>query len=466
VSIDLNGAARIRPMGAGDIGDVIELAWRIWNAHYPGIITRAQIDYMLAQRYSPDRLRSELQDPDIAWSLAESPAGLVGFASTHRDPRSRNLKIDKLYVDPASQRRGIGRLLLESARAEAIGAGCRQLVLAVNRHNIVAIRAYQRFGFRVREARKSPIGAGFVMDDFIMAMPVEVAPEHRREHAMKLRFTKMQGLGNDFVVIDGVNQSVNLSADEVRRIADRHFGIGCDQLLLVERPSLAGADFRYRIFNADGGEVEQCGNGARCFVRFVHEQGLSDRRELTVETRRGLIRPRLEDDGSVSVDMGQPEMLPEQVPFLVEDGQPDAVVHRLDVGGEVLLISVVSMGNPHAVVVVDNVDTAPVARLGPLIEGHRRFPERVNAGFMAIGDRQRIRLRVYERGAGETLACGTGACAAVVSGVRRGLLDSPVRVTTRGGELTIAWAGEGRNVIMNGPATTVFEGEIDIGERT
>ena len=201
---------------------------------------------------------------------------------------------------------------------------------------------------------------------------------------MKIRFTKMHGLGNDFVVIDGVRQSVSLSADDVRRIADRHFGVGCDQLLLVEPSTVAGADFRYRIFNADGGEVEQCGNGARCFVRFVHDHGLSDRRELSVETIRGLIRPRLEADGSVSVDMGVPRVAPEQVPFLAEEGQADAVVHRLALGEETLLISVVSMGNPHAVTVVEDTETAPVARLGPLIEAHRRFPERVNAGFMAV----------------------------------------------------------------------------------
>ncbi|WP_374277095.1 diaminopimelate epimerase [Azonexus sp.] len=276
---------------------------------------------------------------------------------------------------------------------------------------------------------------------------------------MKLKFTKMHGLGNDFVVLDGVRQSVSLTPEQLRYLGDRHFGVGCDQILLVEKPTRPEADFRYRIFNADGGEVEQCGNGARCFARFVHDQGLTDRREIRVETQKGIIAPRLEGDGNVTVDMGEPRFLPAEIPFLHDD---DVVIHSLDVADETLEISVVSMGNPHAVQVVADVETAPVGAHGPLIENHERFPQRVNAGFMQIVDRHTIRLRVYERGAGETLACGTGACAAAVAGIRRGELESPVRVHTRGGELTIAWGGEGRPVLMTGPAVTVFTGEIEL----
>ena len=276
---------------------------------------------------------------------------------------------------------------------------------------------------------------------------------------MKLKFTKMHGLGNDFVVLDGVRQSVSLTPEQLRYLGDRHFGVGCDQILLVEKPTRPEADFRYRIFNADGGEVEQCGNGARCFARFVHDQGLTDRREIRVETQKGIIAPRLEGDGNVTVDMDEPRFLPAEIPFLHDD---DVVIHSLDVADETLEISVVSMGNPHAVQVVADVETAPVGAHGPLIENHERFPQRVNAGFMQIVDRHTIRLRVYERGAGETLACGTGACAAAVAGIRRGELESPVRVHTRGGELTIAWGGEGRPVLMTGPAVTVFTGEIEL----
>ncbi len=276
---------------------------------------------------------------------------------------------------------------------------------------------------------------------------------------MKLKFTKMQGLGNDFVVLDGVRQSIDLSPDQLRFLADRHFGVGCDQILLVEPPRQADVDFRYRIFNADGGEVEQCGNGARCFVRFVHEQGLTDKREIRVETRNGIVGPRLEAGGEVTVDMGVPRFAPAEIPF-VSDG--DAIVHTLDVGGQPVDISVVSMGNPHAVQVVADVESAPVAAQGPLIECHPRFPQRVNAGFLQVLDRHHIRLRVFERGSGETLACGTGACAAAVAGIRRGLLDSPVRVGTRGGDLHIAWGGPGQPVLMTGPAVTVFTGEIDL----
>ena len=276
---------------------------------------------------------------------------------------------------------------------------------------------------------------------------------------MKLKFSKMHGLGNDFVVLDGVRQRVALTPEQLRYLADRNFGVGCDQILLVEPASQPGVDFRYRIFNADGGEVEQCGNGARCFVRFVHEQGLTDKREIRVETRRGLIAPRLEGDGTVTVDMGEPRFLPAEIPFLHDD---DVVIYNLDVADETLEISIVSMGNPHAVQVVSDVEAAPVGEHGPLIENHDRFPQRVNAGFMQIVDRHHIKLRVYERGSGETLACGTGACAAVVTGIRRGELDSPVRVQTRGGDLNIAWGGPGRPVLMTGPAVTVFTGEIEL----
>ena len=276
---------------------------------------------------------------------------------------------------------------------------------------------------------------------------------------MKLKFSKMHGLGNDFVVFDGVRQQIDLSPEQLRYLGDRHFGVGCDQILLVEKASRPGVDFRYRIFNSDGGEVEQCGNGARCFVRFVHDQGLTDKREIRVETLRGDISPRLEADGMVSVDMGVPVFAPERIPFVSTN---DDLVQSLAVGSEECLITAVSMGNPHAVQIVADIDTAPVAAQGPLIEAHPRFPQRVNAGFMQIVGRQAIRLRVFERGAGETLACGTGACAAVAAGIARGLLDSPVRVATRGGELTIAWRGKGESVLMTGPAITVFTGEIEL----
>lgn len=277
---------------------------------------------------------------------------------------------------------------------------------------------------------------------------------------MKIRFTKMQGAGNDFVVLDRIQQTFELTAAQIRFIADRHFGIGCDQILVVEKASRPDVDFRYRIFNADGGEVEQCGNGARCFVRFVHELGLTTQRKIRVETLSGIISPQLEATGEVTVDMGQPRFLPAEIPFASEN---DAVVQTLVVGDTSVDISVISMGNPHAVQVVADIDTAPVAELGPLIESHPRFPHRVNAGFMQVLDAHTVRLRVYERGAGETLACGTGACAAVVAGIRRQLLTSPVRVITRGGELTIAWNG-GDSVLLTGPATTVFTGEIDLPE--
>jgi diaminopimelate epimerase len=276
---------------------------------------------------------------------------------------------------------------------------------------------------------------------------------------MKLRFTKMHGLGNDFVVIDGVRQDVHLSRAALRLLADRRFGVGCDQVLLVEKPTRPEADFRYRIFNSDGGEVEQCGNGARCFVKFVRDQGLTDRRRIVVETARGLIAPELADDGAVTVDMGAPRFDPAEVPF---EANGDAPVHRLDVDGATVEVSVLSMGNPHAVQLVPDVECAPVTAEGPRIEHHRRFPQRVNAGYLQVIDRANIRLRVWERGVGETLACGTGACAAVVAGIRRGLLDPVVRVATRGGELTIEWRGPDSPVLMTGPAVTVFEGAWEV----
>jgi diaminopimelate epimerase len=282
-----------------------------------------------------------------------------------------------------------------------------------------------------------------------------------------LKFIKMQGAGNDFVVIDGVSQRIEITAQLARHLADRNFGVGCDQVLLVENPQRADTDFRYRIWNADGGEVEQCGNGARCFVRFVHDRGLTKKKELRVETLSGVIAPRLETDGRVSVDMGAPVFEPKRVPFDARgleqrrDGR-----WPLELAGREAAVAVLSMGNPHAVQTVADVDSAPVTTEGPLIERHPRFPRRTNAGYMQVVARTRIRLRVWERGAGETLACGTGACAAVVTGVREGLLDESVEVDTRGGRLTIRWAG-GENdpnstVWMTGPAVAVFEGEIEI----
>ena len=265
----------------------------------------------------------------------------------------------------------------------------------------------------------------------------------------------MQGLGNDFVVVDATVEPFALTPGQIRALADRRFGVGCDQVLVVERPARGDVDFRYRIFNADGGEVEQCGNGARCFVKFVRERGLTAKREIRVETAGGIISPRLEDDGEVTVDMGDPRFAAADVPFA---GGSGGATDALDVDGKVRTISALSMGNPHAVQVVDDVDTAPVTTEGPRIEHHPRFPKRVNAGYMQVVDRATIRLRVWERGAGETLSCGTGACAAVVAGIRRGLLSSPVRVHVRGGTLTIAWDGEGHPVLMKGAAATVFEG--------
>jgi len=269
----------------------------------------------------------------------------------------------------------------------------------------------------------------------------------------------MHGAGNDFVVLDATAGPLRLTGEQLRRLADRHRGVGCDQILLVETSGREGVDFRYRIFNADGGEVEQCGNGARCFVRFVHERGLTSKREIRVETLGGVIAPRLEADGEVSVDMGPPILELARVPFHAE--RP-GLVQRIDVDGATIEAAVLSMGNPHAVQIVPDVEAAPVATQGPLIERHWRFRKHVNAGYMQVLTRHRIRLRVWERGVGETLACGSGACAAVVSGILRGVLDSPVRVEARGGALTIAWAGGDNAVWMKGSAVTVFDGAIEL----
>ena len=274
---------------------------------------------------------------------------------------------------------------------------------------------------------------------------------------MELRFTKMHGLGNDFVVIDGVRQPVDLTPEQVRFLADRRFGVGCDQLLLVEPARDPAAAFRYRIFNADGGEVEQCGNGARCFARFVREQGLTDLEVIPVETHAGLIELRVLADGLVRVNMGRPRFEPADIPF---DAPQRAAHYALDLNGKSLDIGAVSMGNPHAVLQVNDVDRARVEELGPWIESHARFPNRVNVGFMQVLDRSHIRLRVFERGAGETLACGTGACAAVVVGIEQGVLDREVDVALTGGHLVISWAADDQPVMMTGPATTVFEGRI------
>ena len=283
---------------------------------------------------------------------------------------------------------------------------------------------------------------------------------------MKLRFTKMHGLGNDFIVIDAISQKVNPSREQWRALANRHFGIGADQILIVETATRGDTDFRYRIINADGGEVEQCGNGARCFVRFVHDQGLTPKRSIRVETLGGIIEPRLEENGEVSVDMGVPSFAPAALPFDPAHANATDQPHRyrLPLADAAIEISIVSVGNPHAVQVVKDVDSAPVAAQGPRIEAHAAFPRHVNAGFMQVLTPTHIRLRVFERGVGETLACGTGACAAVVAGIDRGLLasDAPVRVDTRGGSLTIRWPGPGQAVIMTGPAVTVFEGEIEL----
>ncbi len=276
---------------------------------------------------------------------------------------------------------------------------------------------------------------------------------------MTLEFTKMQSLGNDFVVIDAVRQAIALTPDQARHLADRHHGIGCDQILVVEPSGGPEFDFRYRIYNADGGEVEQCGNGARCFARFVRDKGLTEKTEISVVTSGGPMHLSVEPDQSVNVDMGVPVFEPTKIPF---DAPVRQTTYLLAVDGREIESSALAIGNPHAVQVVEDVDSAPVAEQGPLIESHPRFPRRVNAGFMQIVDRGRIRLRVYERGAGETLACGSGACAAAVAGIQRGNLDNRVLVQVQGGVLSVCWQGEGHPVWMGGPADTVFEGRITL----
>lgn len=284
---------------------------------------------------------------------------------------------------------------------------------------------------------------------------------------MKLRFTKMHGAGNDFVVLDATRARLDLSPAQYQFLADRRFGVGADQILIVEPGDAArGTDFTYRIMNADGGEVEQCGNGARCFARFVRDKGLSDKDTLRVQTVQAIIEPRLQSDGRVTVDMGPPFLVPAEVPFDATGLSPQMVngceLWPIQLANHPVDVAVVSMGNPHAVMRVDSAEHAPVEELGPQIENHARFPRRVNAGFMEVVSRSHIKLRVYERGSGETLACGSGACAAVVAGIRLGWLNNTVDVDTRGGRLTISWAGVGQSVMMTGPAVTVFEGEIDV----
>ncbi len=278
----------------------------------------------------------------------------------------------------------------------------------------------------------------------------------------RLRFTKMEGAGNDFVVVDATRKTFDLCTSGIRELADRHTGIGFDQLLVIEPPRRRDTDFYYRIFNADGGEVSQCGNGARCFVRYVHDKALSNKQSIRVETASGIIEPSLEANGEVTVDMAKPLFEPVEIPMLVPRRESS---YTITVAEAQVEIGALSMGNPHAVQVVTKIEAAPVTSQGPMIENHALFPERANAGYMQITDRNNIRLRVWERGVGETLACGSGACAAVVTGIRWGLLDSPICVHTRGGDLQIAWQGEEGNVLMTGPARVVFEGEIDIPGR-
>lgn len=283
---------------------------------------------------------------------------------------------------------------------------------------------------------------------------------------MRLKFTKMHGRGNDFVMLNGITQAVALTVAQIRQIADRHFGIGCDQLLLVEQPTVAGVDFRYRIFNADGGEVEQCGNGTHCFAQFVRDEGLTSKSEIRAETLNGIISPFIAPDGLITTNMGAPQFSPLVIPFTTDDEQTryDLLVNDVSI-----TIGALSMGNPHALQVVADIDHAPVREQGPLIEHHVRFPKRVNAGYMQVLARDHIRLRVWERGAGETLACGTGACAAVVTGIRWNMLDADVRVSMRGGDLSVTWQGmrtgdngEAAAVFMSGRATTVYRGEINL----
>ncbi|TDI78777.1 MAG: diaminopimelate epimerase [Betaproteobacteria bacterium] len=275
---------------------------------------------------------------------------------------------------------------------------------------------------------------------------------------MKFKFTKMHGLGNDFVLIDGVNQTVQLSLEQLRLLADRHFGVGCDQILLVEKAK-TNADFRYRIFNADGSEVEQCGNGARCFARYVHDRGMTQKNEICVETLGGLITLKLESNGEVTVNMGTPKFEPHEIPFIAEKRM---LTYPLDINDKRVEFSILSMGNPHAIQIVEDINHAPVLVEGALIECHPRFPQHVNAGYMQVVNHNHINLRVYERGTGETLACGTGACAAVVTGITRGLLGSTVKVSTLEGNLIVHWEGENHPVWITGPAISVFDGEIEL----
>ncbi|WP_265092064.1 diaminopimelate epimerase [Marinobacter sp. 1-4A] len=281
--------------------------------------------------------------------------------------------------------------------------------------------------------------------------------QQRRNQGPLLRFSKMHGLGNDFMVIDAISQPFRLRPEMIRELADRNFGVGFDQLLVVEPPGLPDVDFRYRIFNADGSEVEQCGNGARCFAKFVRDQRLTNKKIIRVQTASGVIELRAVKDSMVVVNMGVPELNPAAIPFAAERRKD---VYTVDVGAEPVELSAVSMGNPHAVIVVEDVDSAPVSELGSRLEKHPRFPSRANIGFLQIVSRNQVRLRVYERGSGETLACGSGACAAVVAGRLRGLLDDRVEVELRGGRLVIEWQGEGSPVMMEGPATSVFEGQL------
>ncbi len=275
---------------------------------------------------------------------------------------------------------------------------------------------------------------------------------------MKYKFTKMHGLGNDFILIDCVNQSVNLSLEQLRYLANRRLGVGCDQILLVEKTE-SDVDFRYRIFNSDGSEVEQCGNGARCLVRYVYDKGMTQKKEISVETLSGIIFPKLEINGEVTVNMGIPKFEPKEIPFVADKRM---LTYLLDVNEKQIEFSILSMGNPHAVQIVEDINHAPILVEGSLIESHSRFPKHVNAGYMQIVSREHINLRVYERGAGEALSCGTGACAAVIAGITRGLLDSKVSVSTTGGNLNICWKGGNNPVWMTGPAISVFDGEIEL----
>ena len=276
---------------------------------------------------------------------------------------------------------------------------------------------------------------------------------------MLMNFTKMHGLGNDFVVIDAINQAISLNEQQIRKLADRNFGIGFDQLLMVDKPMTSNADFKYRIFNADGSEVAQCGNGARCFARFVRDKGLTDKDEVVVDTDAGQLVLRFDAEGLITVNMGVPRHAPQQIPLLAD---AEAVSYVAPLSSGEIRFSAVSMGNPHAVILVDDVNNAPVAVVGAEMESHSLFPQRANIGFMQIINRQQVKLRVYERGAAETLACGSGACAAVVAGIELGLLDQTVQVSLPGGDLKINWQGRGQPVLMTGPAVSVYEGQINL----